>query len=262
MIDAMIDPMIELEAGDAYVAISPTDGGRIAQIEVGELSLLKDDRGGGPMTWGSYPMVPWAGRVRHGRFEFGGAPVQLPVNLAPHAIHGTGFVRDWQVVDAGRDYCELRCDLGWQFGGTAHQHFGLDEHGLTCMLSVYAVQQAMPAVVGWHPCLRKPLQADLAFARMYVRDADHIALAELSDPKPHPWDDCFTGAVGPLRLHYPGLTLTVTSDCDHWVVYDEPDDVTCVEPQSGPPDAFNIGGAAHLEPGELLQRHMTFRWGR
>jgi aldose 1-epimerase len=258
----MIDPMIELEAGDAYVAVSPSDGGRIAQIEVGELSLLKDDRTGGPMTWGSYPMVPWAGRVRHGRFEFDGAAVQVPVNLAPHAIHGTGFVSDWQVIDAGRDYCELRCDLSWQFGGTAHQHLSLDEHGLTCMLSVYAVQRAMPAVVGWHPCLRKPLQADLRFARMNVRDVDHIALAELTEPKPHPWDDCFTDPVGPLRLHYPGLTLTITSDCDHWVVYDEPDDVTCVEPQSGPPDAFNIGGAAHLEPGELLQRHMSFRWGR
>lgn len=258
----MSDRMIELEAGDAFVTIAPSDGGRVAQIEVGELSLLKDDRSGGPLTWGSYPMVPWAGRVRHGRFRFDDATVQLPINLAPHAIHGTGFVSDWQVVDAGREYCELRCDLGWQFGGTAHQHFRLDEHGLTCMLSVYAVQRAMPAVIGWHPCLRKPLQADLTFEHMYVRDADHIALATLTDPTPHPWDDCFTAPTGPLRLHYPGLTLTVGSDCDHWVVYDEPDDVTCVEPQSGPPDAFNIGGATRLDPGELLQRHMTFRWGR
>ena len=103
----MIDRMIELEAGDAYVVIAPSDGGRIAQIDVGELSLLKDHRSGGSMTWGSYPMVPWAGRVRHGRFEFEAAPVQLPINLAPHAIHGTGFVSDWQVVDAGRDYCCL-----------------------------------------------------------------------------------------------------------------------------------------------------------
>jgi aldose 1-epimerase len=258
----MIEPRIELEAGDAYVTISPSDGGRIAQIEVGELSLLKDDRSGGPMTWGSYPMVPWAGRVRNGRFGFDNTSHQLPINLAPHAIHGTGFVSDWQVVDAGRDYCELRCDLAWHFGGTAHQHLSLDEHGLACVLSVYALQQPMPAVIGWHPCLRKPLQADLSFDRMYVRDADHIAIDTLVEPKPHPWDDCFAGPISPLRLHYPGLTLTLASDCDHWVVYDEPDDVTCVEPQSGPPDAFNIGGATRLEPGELLQRHMTFRWGR
>lgn len=254
--------MIELEAGDAFVTIEPTEGGRIGQIEIGELPLLKDDRTGGPLTWGCYPMAPWAGRVRDGRFEFDDAARQLPINLAPHAIHGTTFTTDWQVVEAGRDYCELHCNLAWQFGGTAHQHIQLDEHGLMCMLSVTALQQPLPAVVGWHPCFRKPLQADLQFERMYVRDASSITIAQMATPKPHPWDDCFVRPTAPLRLHYPGLTLTLTSDCDHWVVFDEPDDVTCVEPQSGPPDAFTIGGAVRLEPGEFLQRQMTLRWGR
>jgi len=35
-----------------------------------------------------------------------------------------------------------------------------------------------------------------------------------------------------------------------------------VEPQSGPPDAFNIGGATRLEPGAILQRTMTLTWAR
>jgi aldose 1-epimerase len=120
----------------------------------------------------------------------------------------------------------------------------------------------MPAVLGWHPCFRKPLQADLEFASMYARDHEYIAVPDLVAPKPRPWDDCFIDPIEPLRLHYPGLTLTLFSDCDHWVVYDEPDDVTCVEPQSGPPDAFTIGGAERLEPGELLQRRFSLRWGR
>jgi aldose 1-epimerase len=254
--------MIEMEAGQAFVSIDAESGGRIAQITVGEVALLKDDRSGGPMIWGCYPMAPWAGRVRHGRFEFDGERVQLPQNLAPHAIHGTVYTSEWQVVDAGRDYCEMRCDLSWQFGGTAHQHLTLDEHGLTCMLSVYAVQQAMPAVVGWHPCFRKPLQADLEFESMHVRDHEYIATATLVDPAPHPWDDAFVQPRSPLRLHYPGLTVTLDSDCDTWVVYDEPADITCVEPQSGPPDAFTIGGSTRLEPGELLQRRFSLRWGR
>jgi aldose 1-epimerase len=46
------------------------------------------------------------------------------------------------------------------------------------------------------------------------------------------------------------------------VVYDEQPGLLCVEPQSGPPDAFNIGGATRLEPGELLQRTMTIGWQR
>ena len=32
----------------------------------------------------------------------------------------------------------------------------------------------------------------------------------------------------------------MTSACTHWVVFDERPYATCVEPQTGPPDAFNI----------------------
>ena len=256
--------MIELEAGDAFVTIDPEAGGRIAQIELGRgdvVRLLKDDRAGGTMTWGSFPMAPWAGRVRHGVFEFEGRRQQLPINLPPHAIHGTTFDMPWEVLDAGRDYCELRCPLTWSFGGSAHQHLALDPDGITCILTVFAQQRAMPAFIGWHPNFAKPLQADLEFEAMYVRDDDHMAIPTLVPPAPHPWDDCFVRPLRTPTLHFPGATVRVESDCDHWVVYDEPDDATCVEPQSAPPDGFTIGGAARLEPGELLQRRMSLHWG-
>ncbi|MDO8363130.1 MAG: aldose epimerase [Actinomycetota bacterium] len=252
--------MIELEAGDAWMTVHPDEGGRIGKLEVGEQPLLHFDPGSGPLGWGCYPMAPWAGRVRHGRFTFDGSRYQMPLNLPPHAIHGTGFVSRWEVLDAGRDYCDLQCDLSWPFGGIATQHLQLDEHGLTCILSVFANARPMPAVVGWHPCFMKPRRAQLQFGRMYVRDHESVAVAELVQPKPHPWDDCFLEPQAPLRLHYPHLTVTVDSDCDHWVIYDEQDGLTCVEPQSGPPDAFTIGGAARLEPGDMLQRQMAVRW--
>lgn len=252
--------MIELEAGDAWMTVHPDEGGRIGKLEVGRQPLLKADVGNGPMTWGCYPMAPWAGRVRHGSFTFDGVRTQLPLNAAPHAIHGTGFVSSWEVLDAGRDFCDLQSELHWAYGGIATQHLQLDEHGLTALLTVYANAVPMPAVVGWHPCFLKPQRADLEFGRMYVRDDEYIAIPELVPPKPHPWDDAFIEPLAPLRLHYKALTVTIESDCDHWVVYDEPDDVTCVEPQSGPPDAFTIGGAARLEPGDMLQRQMVIRW--
>jgi len=252
--------MIELEAGDAWMTVHPDEGGRIGRLEVGEVALLQGDPAAGPLTWGCYPMAPWAGRIRNGRFTFQGVSHQLPLNMPPHAIHGTGFVSRWEVLDAGRDYCDLQTELPWHFGGLVTQHLQLDEHGLTAIMTVFATAHAMPAVVGWHPCFMKPQRADLEFGHMYVRDDEYIAVAELVEPKPHPWDDCVVEPLAPLRLHYPTLTLTVSSDCDHWVVYDEPDHITCVEPQSGPPDAFTIGGAAALEPGDMLQRHMTLRW--
>lgn len=256
--------MIELEADDVFVTIDPDHGGRIEQIEVGTrrgpLGLLQSDPALGPMTWGSFPMAPWAGRVREGRFRFDGEEHRIRVNMPPHSIHGTTFDMEWEVVDAGRDYAELRCPLTWQFGGVAHQHFALTPDGITCVLTVYAQQRAMPAVIGWHPNFAKPASVDLEFEAMYVRDDDYIAVPELVAPKDHPWDDCFVRPRGPLRLHHPDVVVTVESDCDHWVVFDMMPELTAVEPQSGPPDAFTIGGATRLEPGDLLQRTMHISW--
>ena len=254
--------MIELEAGDVRMTVHPEAGGRIGSIEVAGTRLLLDDPAAGAMLWGCYPMVPWAGRVRHGRFVVDGVEHRVPVNLTPHAIHGTAFDARWEVVDAGRDHCELRCPLDWQFGGNAHQHLQLHPDGLTCLLAAEATTAPTPAAAGWHPCFRTPLDATLEFGRMYVRDEEGIAVPTLVAPKPHPWDDCFVEPLAPLQLRYAALVVTIDSDCDHWVVYDERADTTCVEPQSGPPDAFTIGGATHLEPGEILQRRMTIGWQR
>ncbi len=256
--------MIELEAGHGrrtvWMTVHPASGGRVGNLEVDGTPVLRADPTVGALMWGIYPMVPWAGRLRHGEFMFDDRWRRVPLNLPPHAIHGTTFEAEWEVLDIGRDYCEMRCPLTWEFGGTAHQHIHLHEDGATFVLTAAAAGQAMPAVIGWHPCFQKPTTADLGFTRMYERDDDGVAVRRLLPPAPHPWDDCFTGPTAPLRLHVGPLHVTIASDCDHWVVYDEPADATCVEPQSGPPDAFNIGGATRLEPGDILQRTMTLTW--
>ena len=258
--------MLQLEHGTpdlrALVEISPLDGGRVASLRLGEEEMLvtgtsTDD----PMQWGSYPMVPWAGRIRHGEITFDGREVQLPVNLPPHAIHGTGFVSRWEVLDQGLDHAELDCALDWPFGGRAHQHIQLTEQALVCVLSVVAGDRPMPATLGWHPWFRKPESDSIAFEAMYRQDHEGIPTGELVDAAPRPWDDCFVRPRGPLELRYrSGRVVTVSSDCDHWVVYDRPEHATCVEPQSAPPDGIRLGLAARLQPGELLQRTMTISW--
>ena len=254
--------MNTLESGDAVVEVSPENGGRIAQISVAGTELLvSGDHTHSPLSWGSYPMVPYAGRIRHGRFSFQGRAYEVPLRLDGHAIHGSVFVDQWDVLDVGLDHIELQCALDWPFGGTAHQHLQLTPVALVCVLSVLAGDSAMPATIGWHPWFRKPVDDRLEFDAMYLRDDDYIPSGELVTPPPRPWDDCFIGAHHPLQLRYTdGPTVTVSSDCDHWVVYDQPENATCVEPQSGPPDAINLGLASILAPGELLQRTMTIAW--
>lgn len=253
--------MLELHAGDATATVSPADGGRVAALSVAGTDVLVSGSGAEhPMMWGSFPMVPYAGRVRDAQFEFGGSTIHLERSLPPNAIHGTAFVTRWNVLDDGPDHAELSCPLTWPLGGTAHQHLQLTAGALVCVLTVIAGDRPMPAVIGWHPWFVRPIRDRLEFGAMYERGADGLPVGGLVPPTPRPWDDCFVDPREPLTLDYGHRLVTVSSDADHWVVYDEPSHAICIEPQSGPPDAFNIGGAQVLEPGEFLQRTMTIAW--
>ena len=55
--------------------------------------------------------------------------------------------------------------------------------------------------------------------------------------------------------------MRLTSDCSHWVVYDEPAHATCIEPQSGPTDGLNLEPLP-LEPGESACRWFLWEWLR
>ncbi|MCU1386939.1 MAG: aldose epimerase, partial [Ilumatobacteraceae bacterium] len=93
--------VIELRASGVTCLISPDDGGRIAQLTVEGRDLLvaRPDTDADPISWGSYPMVPWGGRVRDGRFAFDDHEYQLDINHPPHSIHGTVWFQPWSVRD-------------------------------------------------------------------------------------------------------------------------------------------------------------------
>ena len=260
--------MIELTAGDARVVVDPACGGRLRSLMVDGLELLGEERRAGkegeesadPMTWGCFPMAPWAGRVRRGRFTFEGVEHQLPINMPPHAIHGTVFDRPWPT--------SLKIGLGpdWPFEGSVEQRIDLQPDHLRLELLVHAADGPMPTSCGWHPWFRRRLarggtaDLDLDAASMWQRDADGIPSGDLVPPPPGPWDDCFTGLRRPPRITWPSaLTLTIESSCQHVVVYDEPADAICVEPQTHPPDALNLGPAV-VEPGRPLVADAVFRW--
>lgn len=259
--------MIELEAGDAIAEVSAVDGGRVARLTIGGFDLLvTGDSSDNPMMWGSFPMVPWAGRLRHGMFEHHVTPdrtvtIEMPLDAPPNAIHGTGYTTRWDVVDQGIDHAELMCRLNWPLGGRAHQHLLLTPTALVCVLSVVADHEPMPVTIGWHPWFVKPATDHLHFDAYYPADDEQIPTGQLLPPPERPWDHCFIGPHHPLELRYPnGLSVVVQSDCDHWVVYDRPANATCVEPQSGPPNAQNAGVAQLVAPGEMVQRTMTIAW--
>lgn len=257
-------PLTTLSNASLRVDIAAQAGGRIAQIRHrGVPQLIGPDDGDLAMiAWGSFPMAPWAGRIRRGRFVFGGREYHLPANFGAHAIHGVAFGLPWRIetVDADEAVLSLALpeDARWPFGGQVRQRIVLEEQALRQELTVTAGAHAMPVTLGWHPWLRKPDRLEFKPDAIYPRDAEGIAVLPVAPPPAGPWDDCFINRQ-PVFLHRDGLRLRVSSDCDHWVVYDELAHTTCVEPQSGPPDAPNLAPRV-LQPGQSASAWMLMEW--
>lgn len=256
---------VELQIADARitVAIDPEAGGRATQLWVDGAPLLVgydevpdtlrgSDGSPAATAWGAYPMVPWAGRIRHGRFSFRGREHTLPINFGEHAIHGVGFSSAWEVAVASSTRVGLELalptDTRWPFGGRVRHDISVVDGRVRMLLEVTAAEHAFPVSFGWHPWFRKPQHLGFHPARMYRRDDEGITVDELVAVSDGPWDDCFTNTL-PVAVTVAGVDLQLTSSCTHWVVFDQLPHATCVEPQTGPPDAFNIAPRV-LEPGE------------
>ena len=255
---------MRMTSGQAELSVDLHCGGRLSSLRVNGLELLvtQAERS---IDWGAYPMAPWAGRVRGGRFPWAGAVQQLPINAPPHALHGTVFDAEW--IQTGPN--SLRCALGehWPWAGEARSVLQLSDRALEWRLEVHAKEEPFPVVLGWHPWFRRrldsgePLRLHVDAAEMYVRDRAGIPTGELREPTQGPWDDCFRGLREAPELDWPGVVkLKIESSCDHWVVYSEPEHAVCVEPQSGPPDAFNLGGAEWAKPGRPVVHTLRVAW--
>ena len=257
--------MPTLTAGSTTVRVDRARGARLTSLVVqGHELLVQPQRGrlgepADPLLSGCYPMAPFAGRVRGGRFRWGGHLHELEVNHTDHAIHGTVFDRHWLLDKVDDSYVRLHRELGpgWPFEGWAVHEVALSPTGMELRLEVHSAGASFPATLGWHPWFKRrievggALEVDLTATRWFTKDADGLPPGHL-EPRPTlgPFDDCFTAVTWPARLTWPGaLEVELTSTCDHVVLYDQPADAICVEPQTGPPDALN-----HLEWARLVRR--------
>lgn len=258
-----------LRVGPARATVDPEDGGRMTSLEIGGVELL-GGTGTGVIQHGSFVMAPWAGRIRNGLLSVAGVQHHLPTDRThPHAGHGLVMDRRWTVLDAGEALLRIRCELDqrWPFPGHVLQELRLAGTHLDQRIEVHAHGPDFPATVGWHPWFRRVLDsgsvAALHFTAdgMLARDAQGIPGGEVAAVPPGPWDDCFSGVRWPMTITWPGvLTLQIVSDVGFAVVYDEPDEAFCVEPQSGPPDGPNTSPWV-VRVGAPLVASTRWAWG-
>lgn len=261
---------VSLAAGDVALTVHPDNGCRIGSLRVGGTELLRQGA-----KYGCFPMVPWCGRIARGQFRNGGELHQMPINAAPHAIHGTGRNLRWRTARSSATEAVFTYDLSdpaapWPYPGRVTQVVELAEDGgsLTLTMGVEAAADSFPAQAGWHPWFRRDLddggecaRIDFAPEWQEERGADHLPTGRRIPSKPGPWDDCFGMPRGvDVTVTWPGrLELRVTSRAEWVVIYDEQDAAVCVEPQSGPPNGLNTLPRL-VTPIDPLEISTTWSW--
>lgn len=266
-------PPEELCVGDVRLVIDADHGARAIEWTVGDLSLLAR-HGSQPEEYGMYPMAPWAGRLRDNTAVIGGHAHEFPATYGPWAIHGTVLDAPVEVLELERsaDHALLVGQVvehaGWPWPTAVDIIWELRERELTTEIIVTPLADHLPVIVGWHPWFRRnigrggQLAWGLAATAQVERGSDHLPTGRLVDVGIGPFDDAFVVPGGRAFVEWPGaLRLDVANDADWYVVFDQLPDAACIEPQSGPPDAFNDGlGYDVPVAGPHASHAMVTRW--
>lgn len=231
----------------------------------------------------SAKLSPFACRVRHGCYAFGGRDYQLEgrFQAAGHAAHGLMYDVDFEVVGSGSDeqsaWLALAADYpqnddGYPFAYRMNVCYRLDSDGLNVTTRVHNTgATAMPLADGWHPYFRVGGRADdwtlqLNSTQRLVFDDDLVANGEVvADTRfqtalslqsieldnsfvltdAHRAACILSGEAARLRI-YPDRSYPYLQ------IYIPPErDAVALENLSGAPDCFNNGlGLEILEKGQ------------
>lgn len=287
-----------LTAGPLRVVLAPELGGSIARfdwLEDGACRPLMrgagpDESGGGAASaqdCACFPLVPFANRIRGGRFEFRGETIRLSPTIAhdPSPLHGHGWRVPWELVqrDAASAELRFRHEPGeWPWAYEASQTFTLAADRLDVVLACTNLdERPMPCGLGLHPF--HPCDPDTRLATrvdgVWTVDASVLPLAhvpaegryDLSDRAicDQDLDNGFDGWSGTALIRWGGAgpALRLTSPGTGFLqVYAPPGrGLFAVEPVQHANGALNAPeaqwadlGLAVLGPGETRSLHA--RW--
>src|SRR4051794_979967 len=152
-----------LRSGPLEVCIVPEVGGSVARFDWLDgdrrepLFRPADQPLREVLNAGCFPLVPFANRIRDGRFVCGAKEIRLAPNMAgdPSPLHGQGWLAPWSVVqrDDSAVALSFRHPAGeWPWTYEARQSLRLHAELLEIRLSCRNLSDdPMPCGLGLHP---------------------------------------------------------------------------------------------------------------
>ncbi len=267
--------------------IAPELGGCMAGLWFDGIPVLRSPGAAGLKSAresASYSLVPFSNRIAQATLKWNGTSHPLIQNngTEPHAIHGVGWQRAWEVLDASDCFAllsyEHKPDASWPFAFDTSQAFRLTGQELELTLSITNQSAAAtPVGLGWHPYFVKRPGSHIAFDAKGRWEMDALKLPTHRVVSPGldvdcallDIDHCFDGWNGSLHLRDAALHTRISSSkLSRLVVFTNPaKDFVAIEPVSHVNNAVNLLalkaasadalGVRVLQPGESLSCEMT-----
>lgn len=256
-------PMVDLCHGPLRCTLAPSLGGSMVGLWWGDVPILRPghiDRSCDPDTMACYPLVPYSNRIGGGQLVWGGRTYALRCN-APreaHALHGVGWQRAWDVVEAGPQHATLElqhhADADWPFDFQVQHHIALQADALVMQLRFFNTDlRTAPVGLGWHPYFVKRSGARLKVPAAHrwemgpdmlpTQSVAHGGLDQVCDTLCV--DHCFDGVRFPVTLQDAVFTLLLEAEVSRMVAYTTPAlDALALEPVS------HVNNAAQLAQGD------------
>jgi aldose 1-epimerase len=293
ILDLPATETLTLTRGAARCDILPQAGGSIGTWSVSGQEMLRTASASGiaardPYSTAGFPLVPYSNRIGQGSFEWRGKAVTLARNFPPepHAIHGVGFERPWQVQAARSGDSALlslkhRPDAGWPWAFDARQRITLTDDLLILEFEAVNLEsQAVPLAFGHHPYFPRDGACLTFHAQGVWLSGDDGLPCELTTPAGRfdfshgaavdnaDIDHCFTGWNGVAIIAWPdkaqALGITASRELSNAVVYIRRElDAFCFEPVAHINDALNRrdpeSAMPVIAPGESFEASIRFR---
>ncbi|MDP3355340.1 MAG: aldose 1-epimerase [Polaromonas sp.] len=282
----MTNDFITLSGSGLRCEVKPALGGCIAGLWFDDVPVLRSTPAAELATVrlaGSYPLVPFSNRVGHATLKWQGTSHPLVQNNGPepHAIHGIGWQRPWEVLEQDGQVlmlaCEHRADAAWPFAFDASQTFCIRGDVLELTLSM-TNQSAVPAPagLGWHPYFVKRPGSHISFEAAGRWEMSGEKLPTHRQPSRGldtdcaglDVDHCFDGWGSTVLLRDELLNTRIASSLSRLVVFtNSTRDFVAIEPVSHVNNAVNLldagsSGAEELgirvlAPGESMSAQMS-----
>jgi aldose 1-epimerase len=244
----------------------------------------------------SFIMLPWANRIRDGKFTFEGQSYQLETTKDDGtARHGDVRKRIWEVEETHSQALRLSFDssahlnVNFPFAFSAQVEYTVEKRDFIIRLLLRNDDtRAMPGGFGHHPYFVRPggtntPHLQVPCDRYFELPPDYMPVTPPSDIIPRldfrmtrpveddNLNDLLTGRMGddPVRLVYPAWETEIVMSYDalfqHILIYTPANEASiAIEPMTMASDGFNLmakGIAGHgtfvLQPGESQEAVMS-----